>query len=174
MCLTFFSSIIEPTGNLQGNNIAGTLPFELSLLTSLKTLIIRSNSIKGSIPDSWTGLTNLELVSLGENELTGPVPELLINNNPNLWALFLDHNKLSDELPPSLMSTTLKTLKLNSNEIRGTIPPGFAGLGNLERLYLNDNNLSGSIPSSISNMKNLSKSENKVDGLIVSKLSPHI
>ena len=116
-----------------GNNVAGTLPFEISLLSGLKSMIIRQNALGGSIPDSWTTLTTLELVSLGLNELTGTLPESLINNNPNLRSIFLEDNKLSGGLPLSPVSNALTQLRLNGNDLEGPIPSGFSGLSVLRK-----------------------------------------
>jgi len=57
---------------LSDNNLNGTIPWELVLLSDLSTLTVDSNSIEGRIPLRITELTRLEVLKLGANYLTGP------------------------------------------------------------------------------------------------------
>ena len=70
--------------NLFDNNLVGTLPEELSALTSLKVLNLAMNNITGSIPDSFGELVNLEQLLLYNNKMSGEIPSSL--NNTSGWS----------------------------------------------------------------------------------------
>ena len=60
---------------LYGNNLNGTLPSELSELSSLEGLDLNGNAILGTIPTEWSdSLLSLQRLNLGYNELQGPIP----------------------------------------------------------------------------------------------------
>ena len=59
---------------LMDNNLRGTLPWELALLTNLQFMIFDQNGLTGSIPERITELTNLDFLSLSYNGLTGSIP----------------------------------------------------------------------------------------------------
>ena len=50
---------------------------QLSLLSDLERLDLRSNRLVGPIPTELGLLTNLELLDLSTNDLTGPIPSEL-------------------------------------------------------------------------------------------------
>lgn len=50
---------------------AGTLPPEMSRMTSLALLDLRHNKISGNIPQLFGRLTNLQQLWLQDNQLTG-------------------------------------------------------------------------------------------------------
>eukprot|EP00980_Cylindrotheca_fusiformis_P002676 scaffold624_cov150-Cylindrotheca_fusiformis.AAC.9 len=137
----------EPTGSVNGNNVGGTMPFEVSLLSSLTRITISGNTIGGSIPDSWSSLTTLEAIVLGNNMLTGSLPSSLISNNPNLVQIRLNDNQLS-QLPESPTSDALTLLNLQNNNLMGPIPEGLS-----VRLELSDNALSGTISDALCSLK---------------------
>lgn len=51
--------------------LAGTLPPEMSRMTSLALLDLRHNKISGKIPQLFGRLTNLQQLWLQDNQLTG-------------------------------------------------------------------------------------------------------
>jgi Leucine-rich repeat (LRR) protein len=132
--LTFIVLITVPTGAVNGNNVGGTMPFEMSLLPSLSRIAISGNILGGSIPDSWTGLTTLEAIVLANNKLTGLLPGFLISNNPNLRQIRLNDNQLS-QLPESATSESLTLLDLANNNLMGSIPTGLKGLNALRKFF---------------------------------------
>ena len=62
--------------SLASNQLTGTLPAELSSLSSLRFLDLSNNSLHGTIPQSaWAPLlANLESLDLSDNHLRGLLP----------------------------------------------------------------------------------------------------
>ena len=74
----------------------------------------------------------------------------------NVTALFLDHNNLAGELPPSLSGLShLSYLDLSGNHLPGTIPTELGQLTNLVYLDLGGSLLYGEVPRSLGNLENL-------------------
>jgi len=131
-------SILIPEKRLRG-----TLPKELSFMTTLDFLDIKRNSIVGSIPDSFQKLTKLNFFDLRFNFLTGTLPDWFGSALSKLTVCALTGNELSGEIPNSLgQATLLKTLALEGNRFHGAMQI-INALSNLEYLYLDDNMLSG-------------------------------
>ena len=59
---------------LWGDNLQGTIPSELGLLTALTWLSMSRNQLSGTIPTELTQLTNMEELYLYGNNLIGTVP----------------------------------------------------------------------------------------------------
>jgi len=79
-----------------------------------------------------------------------------LGNLTNLTSLYLDSNTLRGSIPPELGNlTNLTDLSLGNNTLSGTIPAELGNLTNLTSLYLGINSLSGSIPAWLGNRINL-------------------
>jgi hypothetical protein len=72
---------------LFGNSLAGSIPSEIGLMTSLAEFVVAHNLLSGSLPDQISYLANLEQLSVyrqqGVELLTGPVPSF--SGAPKLW-----------------------------------------------------------------------------------------
>ncbi|CAB9496022.1 leucine Rich Repeat [Seminavis robusta] len=108
------------------NNLQGTLPLEVGLLSSLEVLELARNSIRGTIPTGIFALSNLRQLTLHQNQLTGTLPREV-----------------------GLLSNTLTWVTLLSNELTGTVPQELYMLSKLTQLQLGDTRLIGPIPSNI-------------------------
>ena len=74
------------------NNLDGTLPDELSGLSSVETLGLQDNpSLHGTIPSSIGQLVKLRALYLFDAALSGPIPEVLWQLT-QLEILWLHHN----------------------------------------------------------------------------------
>lgn len=60
--------------DLNNNNLAGTLPRALSLLSGLESLVLNDNLLEGTIPVTVAYLENLQRLELQNNLLTGTIP----------------------------------------------------------------------------------------------------
>lgn len=84
--------------NLGNNDLASTLPSELSNLPNIKYLDISNNKIKGPIPTQIGSLTQLESIDFEGNALSGTIPNELGNLN-QITLLLLERNKLAGSMP---------------------------------------------------------------------------
>jgi len=94
------------------NELSGTIPTELGLLTNLANLDLDSNSLSGAIPSELSTITNVEYLYANNNLLKGTIPS-------QLGAL-----------------TKLQSLILSNNTLTGTVPREVCnlGFGNLQVL----------------------------------------
>ena len=102
--------------------LQGSLPLELGLLTDLRFLSLRRNLLTGTIPRSIGALTNLVLLDLGRGTFESTLPTEL--------GLLTNLQELRAHESPSIF---------------GPIPDGLASLSNLLRLNLHNSQLTGSL-----------------------------
>ena len=161
---------------LHWNGLSGTIPEEIGVLISLRTLQLQGNDLSGSIPVELGGLTNLKTLDLLGNRLSGSIPAALgqltnlerlsLHGNTDHSALPADAGGLSGSIPAALGDlTNLKSLSLSFNMLSGPIPAELGRLSNLEILDLGVNSvysdgayisgLSEEIPAALGNLTNL-------------------
>jgi hypothetical protein len=116
---------------VNSNGLVGTLPNELSILSDLKILRIRSNpGLTGAIPERYGSLlTNLQTLDLSSNGLSGPIPSEL-GLLTKLTDLNLEKNTaLTGGIPSSLGSLTqLRFLRLSNTRLTGVVPAEICNL----------------------------------------------
>ncbi|KAK1263627.1 putative receptor protein kinase TMK1 [Acorus gramineus] len=138
-------------------NVAGSLPSDLSSLTSLTRLELQSNRITGALP-SLKGLASLQVLLLHSNAFTS-VPADFFDGLTSLQAVYLDGNPFQAWPVPASLSqlTGLVNFSANNANVTGPIPDFFASLPSLSSFNLAFNWLTGSLPPSLgsSNMKTL-------------------
>ncbi|CAB9513012.1 LRR receptor-like serine threonine-protein kinase At4g08850-like [Seminavis robusta] len=140
--------------NLQGNQLQGNLPTSMGLLGRLGTLDLSNNGLEGQIPVEWTGMTNLERLEMTHNRLTGTIPARMFRLLTSMKSLRLDHNVLKGTLSEHLGKLTLlQNLTLSANSFRGSIPSELVALTLLKTLELTATDLTGSIPPEVCMMK---------------------
>jgi hypothetical protein len=66
---SIIENIVYRNLDLRENGLKGTIPDEISLLTSLKTIRLSKNELTGSIPSHVTTLNRLEYLDLSSNQL---------------------------------------------------------------------------------------------------------
>ncbi len=159
--------------SLEGNQLSGEIPLDLSNLSHLAYLKLHENRLSGQIPPQLGLLTYLVTLNLYQNQLTGQIPPQL-GNLTYLVYLKLYENRLSGQIPPELGNLTyLVTLNLYQNQLSGQIPPELGNLSYLWTLYLYQNQLSGQIPpelGNLSSMRYLALNENVLSGEIPREL----
>ena len=155
--------------NLTENNLSGTLPAQLAMLTKLAGLILTDNQLTGAIPIELSQLSELATLDLSENMLRGAIPPELANLTPMVY-LDLSANQFSGTIPAELGTLIeLKTLDLGDNQLSGTIPPELGAVSSMYALRLNDNQLSGTIPPELGGLIHLdflSLQNNELSGKI--------
>lgn len=135
----------------EANNLAGSLPAEIGLLTSLKGVFLGQSRMQGPIVTQIGQLQELRDLDLGESFLTGRIPSEI-----------------------GLLSDTLETLALNNNLLTGSIPNELWQLSNLQQAVLQLNQLEGTLVFDIglawSHLKILMISQNQMNGTLPTSL----
>ena len=167
--------------NLTSNSYSGTLPVDISLLTSLTSIDLSTNDITGDIASiNWANfgdlieldvsgnlfsgslgtrlfqVTTLETLILSKNpDLVGSIPST-IGNLVNLQVFTADSTGLKGSIPSSIgLVQKLVTFDISSANVSGSIPTEIGNLQNLLVFAADENSLRGTIPSEVSNMKSL-------------------
>ncbi|XP_065618227.1 receptor-like protein EIX2 [Quercus suber] len=91
-------------------------------LAFVKSIDLSCNNLYGSIPTEISVLSELNFLNLSENHLMGNIPEK-IESMKELESVDLSWNHLSGEIPPSMSNLTfLSYLDLSYNNLSGRIP----------------------------------------------------
>eukprot|EP00698_Gefionella_okellyi_P005174 TRINITY_DN1473_c0_g1_i4.p1 TRINITY_DN1473_c0_g1~~TRINITY_DN1473_c0_g1_i4.p1 ORF type:complete len:899 (-),score=212.63 TRINITY_DN1473_c0_g1_i4:234-2930(-) len=129
-----------------GNNLVGSIPDTLSMLTQLQQLYLYSNSLTGSIPNGFSMLTQLQLLYLYSNRLTGSIPDGF-SSLSNLILLDVDINQLSGTVPSLSGMLNLQLLFLGNNNFSGPLSSSMTALSSLQFFYMNNNPIGGTLPT---------------------------
>lgn len=161
------------------NNMEGTFPTEMGLLTSLMNMDFDLNLLRGSIPDSFKALGKLENFFASGNRMTGPIPSW-IDSWTAMRNINLSHNLLTGRFPSTLGNLpAMEGLALDNNLLTNNLDGIFdsnlvPGFRNLEQFYLENNQFTGTLSENF--MKDMSKiayldiSDNMFSGSIPSHL----
>ncbi|QCE10158.1 serine/threonine-protein kinase PBS1 [Vigna unguiculata] len=140
--------------DLSRNYLNGTIPKEWGS-TKLVTIALLGNRLTGSIPIEITNISTLEDLNLEANQLSESLPPELANLT-QIRRLVLSSNNFTGELPVALGKLSeLKDFRIGDNQFSGKIPDFIQNLRNLEILRIEGSGLSGPIPSGISDLQNL-------------------
>jgi hypothetical protein len=142
---------------LQENNLVGTLPQELVILSdSLRVINLRKNKLFGELPAPMiSDIANLEVLDLSSNVFSGTLSPQLFDAI-KLTRLSLFENSLSSFIPTELgMLRELNVLDLGSNRLTSSIPSTIDKLSKLVGLSVFDNMLTGTVPSMLANLQSL-------------------
>mmetsp|Transcript_16910 Transcript_16910/g.38778 ORF Transcript_16910/g.38778 Transcript_16910/m.38778 type:complete len:789 (-) Transcript_16910:51-2417(-) len=151
------------------NNLMGTLPTEISQLTTLRYLESIGNDLGGTIPKEWRKLQNLSTLVMAFNSFSGPLPSWMPLAWPDLEFLYLSNNELTGKIPDDFYGFhKLSVLALDDNLLTGNTDEIWESLPTLEYLYLEDNGFTGTLPryikQSTPNLINLDVSSNLFHG----------
>ena len=120
----------------ENNNIAGVLPDELSVLSSLRVLSLEKGALGGTIPAKLGLLSDLEVLDLDYNVLTGVIPEQLALAS-KLQMIDVNDNLIDGGINVLANLPSLRFIDVHSTSVSGTISPDFAGLAQLSEFLLN-------------------------------------
>jgi hypothetical protein len=142
--------------DLHEYTLAGTLPSQLGLLTSLTNLALNGNSLQGTLPSQFGRLTLLEAsFQVQQNRLTGPLPSEL-GQLTRMTAFFtMGQNFFSGSIPSQLgrLTAMSSSFSLQSNSLSLEIPSELGLLTALTNLFkLNENSLCGDVPNEVAQL----------------------
>jgi Leucine-rich repeat (LRR) protein len=136
--------------DLAGNNLQGSIPPELAILSnSLSIVSMSSNELGGELPSALFDMTNLRQLTLFENRLVGSLSSH-VGQLTRLESLDVGGNQLTGTLPSSLgQMQRLAGLSVYGNSFTGVIPSSLGDLDSLQLLYADSNNLRGPFPTDL-------------------------
>jgi hypothetical protein len=107
----------------------------------------------GSDPDQWSNSTRW----LDETRSVCSWSGIKCNANEQVTSIRLNENEVEGTLPPelSMLADTLETIDVGNNHLQGRIPSDFTRLRNLNTLKLERNDLNGELPEQIGQMTSL-------------------
>jgi hypothetical protein len=119
---------------MEGNNLEGPIPRDLSMLEFLLTLSLSNNKLTGALHPEMNQLKVLEELYLDSNELSGNLGNLDLSLMENLITLDLSYNQFNGGLPDTFWEfESLERLVLDGNKFSGRIPAGIASLTALSK-----------------------------------------
>ena len=122
---------------LDENNLSGTIPHEIGLLTNLTDLNLGWNLIVGTVPAEIGNLINLIYLSLHENNLQGSFP-FAITNLTALRTLNLINNSFSGAIPQEIINcSNLRSLDISGNQF--DVLPDLTSMISLSSLVIHNN-----------------------------------
>lgn len=184
---------------LPGNNLQGSIPEEVYLLTSLKSFLLDANPLSGTLSTRIGDLSaNLEFLSVAPvASLSGTIPSQLglcrglknvyLFTNPltgtmptemglltKLERLGLFQTLMTGTIPEQFAPPKAVNLFLAFNQFSGTLSSGLVSSTDLMRLIIRNNQFSGSVPTEIGMVKQLwqlALNANFLTGTIPSELA---
>jgi hypothetical protein len=143
--LSMLSTLWEIT--LSDNLLSGTIPSDYQKLSELDTFSLSFNLFKGTIPEFVWQFEDMVYLDLAYNFFTGTIPNNVPITEPNLRTLFLENNDISGSIPIDFGKLDWQRLHLDGNQLTGTIPSDI-NAPKIEELMLHNNQLTGTFPAS--------------------------
>ncbi|CAB9517526.1 Leucine Rich Repeat [Seminavis robusta] len=139
--------------NVWACQITGSLPSEFLKLTNMRRIDIDDNAITGTIATEFGLFKNLTMAWMNGSRFTGTLPGSIFESWGQVTFLKINNNNLEGSLPSQLgLLTSLELLWLFQNRFSGSIPSELGLLSNVTELFLHDNNLTGGVPESLTSM----------------------
>ncbi|XP_043719561.1 probable LRR receptor-like serine/threonine-protein kinase At3g47570 [Telopea speciosissima] len=163
------------------NYFTGKVAIDFGGLSKLTRLVLSNNHL-GSAEDNdlsfvistLTNCSSLTILVLGANQFGGVLPNSIANLSTQLKMLTLEENQISGDIPVGIGNLVrLQFLSLYHNLLEGSIPTSIGDFQMLQILYLYENKFTGPIPSSFGNLTlliNLNLGDNRLQGKIPSRL----
>jgi Leucine-rich repeat (LRR) protein len=101
LAVSSFSLLTTVAVWLDKNDITGSIPTEIGLLTGLASISITNSSLTGSIPTEMGNLHALQRLWLYSNKLTGNIPAELANLD-NLEVFEVHNNNIVGSMPNNI------------------------------------------------------------------------
>jgi Leucine-rich repeat (LRR) protein len=134
---------------------------------------IPSASCRARIDSTTTAM--IEGLELAGNGLKRLLPrEIGLLGTSGMTRIKLEGNNLEGTVPPDIKElATLQIISLVRNNLAGSFPTAICALTHLQSLFLNQNDFAGTIPASVANLvalKDLDLSQNGFTGVIPTQI----
>ncbi len=154
------------------NNLSGSLPPELGLLSSaLETVTLNggpNSKLSGTLPTELGYLTRLKEFVVRNNALSGSIPSQ-IGNWAALSQIDLSQNRFRGEFPTQIGNLSeLTFFQISNNLFSGSLPSEVGQLKKCQKMFFQDNAFVSPIPTEIGSLNELLKlkgGSNKFDSL---------
>ena len=134
---------------LEKNDLMGSLPTELGLLSEITQLSFDDNMLTGVVPTEIFGFPNMIEFNLKANSFVGGIPTE-VGSMTLLQKLELHQNEFTGPIPSEISNlSALEFMDLSQNQLNGPIPEQIGNLSNLLAMVLKQTGLSGQIPAGI-------------------------
>ena len=118
--------------NFEGNQLSGSIPASIGVLTNVLDARFSGNAFTGTLPREIGNLVKVEYLNLSANSIEGPIPAE-IGNLKKTYALSMYGNRFSGTIPPQIGDmSSLQFLDLSYNALRGPVPSAITKLTLLE------------------------------------------
>lgn len=161
---------------LPRNNLHGSIPDEIALLTALDTIDLSRNDLQGTLSSAIGNLSKMASLNLERNSFTGTIP-VSLTKLPQIKNLVLSSNRFEGGVPFDTDLSALSNLveiSLDSNYLlTGQISTSLKALSKLQSFLIGDTSIDGSIPSeifSLPNLKYFEATNAKLDGQIPTEI----
>ena len=154
---------------LSGNQLEGTLPASLSLLSALQVFSLYTNRLSGTVPVTLTALTAISVFDISDNQLSGNPFDVLTALTAltyvcrtrqccqNLLRVHVRTGDRTDEGWCVCARTGLnRYVRMPRNILSGTMPSTISRLQSLQFLRAQDNLFTGSFPEALYSLGRLS------------------
>ncbi|CAM0149275.1 unnamed protein product [Urochloa decumbens] len=157
------------------NNLTGSLPDQLGLLSNLTVIDFNNNRLSGEIPSSIGALTKLTDLRLGFNNLNGTITESHFGKLANLRYLELSGNSVAMVFQESWVAPfKLQVADLKSCRLGPKFPRWLKSQDSIITLDISNTSIADSIPewfwTTFSRTRNLVLATNKIIGTLPTKL----
>ena len=105
--------------DMDANGLTGSLPMDLALLSSLRSLTLSNNNIVGELPPSLFIMASLEELYIDNNMIESELVDL--SGLTSITAFYASDNILSGDVSVFWDLTTLENLVLDDNSFTGTL-----------------------------------------------------
>lgn len=156
----------------KNTNLSGTMPKELSLLTSMTNIYIQdTDKLFGTFPDI-SNLTQLGYFGLRGTHFNGIIPNA---SNCNSISVYDISNNNFQGMIPKFNSTYLNLVDMSNNNINNAIPNDFliSNISNQLIIKIKSSGIIGTLPSNLLRNKVivLDLSYNQISGTIPSEIA---
>jgi len=158
--------------DLAASSLTGIIPSEIGIMQSLQELLLYGSSFSGKVPTEIGLASQLRVLDISSMNLNGQLPSE-VGLCTHLASLRSSKSIFTGTIPSEIgQLAALTSLDLGSNLLTGTIPTEIGRLTGVTAVDLDGNQLSGTIPNSViilateGSLSSLSLSENQLTGTL--------